>query len=105
VSELNKSGDTRGKTKSDQLVHCKTCGLELPYGKVRKHHIEVHGMRMKKRGSEEPAPPREVSAFDIISNMKAQAKQAMIKIDDERNACHRRIIELDNLAVKLKPYV
>lgn len=105
MNGLNKAGDSRGKTKSDEIVHCKKCGLELAYGKVRKHHIEVHGMTMKKRGSNEPAEPKNVSAFDIVSNMKAQAKQAMIKIDDERNDCHRRILELDALAVKLKPYV
>jgi len=80
---------------TDKLVKCKQCGAELPWGTLRKHHIEMHGLVMK------PRQPKTLgSVSDRFDSIQKQIKEMVAEIDVERNLIQRRLLELDTLAAK-----
>lgn len=80
---------------TDKLVKCKQCGLELPWGTLRKHHIEMHGLVVRPRQAKAMG-----SVSDRFDSIQKQIKDMVNEIDVERNLIQRRLLELDALAAK-----
>lgn len=86
---------------------CRKCGLEVAWGKIRKHHIDVHGLKVasgadRKKRVLETAVPAPLSAFETYQKLRQDAKDTMARIDEERSHHQNRLRELDDLAAKMQ---
>lgn len=94
---------------SESMRTCKKCGLRVKWGDIRKHHIDVHGLVVaggaaRKGYNKTMTPPvQPLDALGTFQKARADMKEAMLKIDDERAQLMNRLRDLDDLAAKMKP--
>lgn len=76
---------------------CKICGVDIEYGGMATHLQSAHHITSKIK-----TPKLPPSAEEHLRSLQKQTQEAVLKLEEERDTLHHKLLELDNTIAAYK---